>query len=750
MLGRVLLVLAVTTWIILDIGLSPAMSAPKPNILFMVMDDVGIDQLSLFGYGGPGVGPLAPPKTPTLNALAKSGVLFRNVWASAECSPSRAGFFTGRYPLRTNVMAALLPSDLAASQVSPYETTTPNILRTAGYQSALFGKFHLTNSPTNPQTPSTDPYQGTPVTQLGWDYFKGWYDGGPNSIDTTAGGVAATGTYKCGYVPSTAIDPAQGADSGACYKPNGACTYLTGGTPGQTCVESGGILKPNAQCGALPGELTFDTQNGYYVGELAENPGPGQPAVIKTPQDPVSRGYRTSLEADFAIQWIKTRAANTPWMATLSFSAAHTPYQPAPHALVNTKATLAANDCSDSATDSRALMTQMIEALDSEFGRVLTETGLAKRNRDGSISFDPKKSNTMIVVVGDNGSYVNDVRLPFDPAHSKGTVYQTGVWVPLIVAGPMVAMPNRTVESMVNTVDLFKLFGEVAGVDVRKAVPPKHGLDARPMLPYLLNPDQDIAPIRETNFTQYGENTRSTSHANGGCVIPSVNTCTTLLPTKYVCETYYGGLWYGAGTSVDIPEPYKSGNGLESCCQVNQYLHSINAPLAALLPTSSYAVRNRSYKLIRQTVVDYDPAHPDLGDACLSTTTDEFYRINQARTKPRLDHPDGTLANNYLALGTAAGSGASQLGEPAKANYIALVKSLANTINSYKPCPGDANLDAVVNQKDLADQRKWIGITAGTSTWWDMNGDGYTDDVDRAALAQLTASLCTLAPGQAR
>ena len=77
--------------------------ARRPNILFIIMDDVGIDQLPVFGYAR-----VDPPTTPNINAIASAGVLFRNVWAMAECSPSRAMFFEGRYPLRTNVFGALL------------------------------------------------------------------------------------------------------------------------------------------------------------------------------------------------------------------------------------------------------------------------------------------------------------------------------------------------------------------------------------------------------------------------------------------------------------------------------------------------------------------------------------------------------------------------------------------------------------------------------------------------------------------
>ncbi|WP_395660443.1 sulfatase [Aestuariivirga sp.] len=759
MLRRMVGMLASVIAGLIGLDVLPAMSAAKPNILFVVMDDVGIDQLELFGYGGVGFGPLAPPKTPTLDEIAQRGVRFANTMASPECSPSRVSFFTGRYPLRHNVMAAILPPDLAASQLSPYETTTPNILRKAGYTSALFGKSHFTNAPTYPQVPSTDPYQGTAVTQLGWDYFKGWYDGGPSDIDTTAGGIAAAGTYKCGYVPTKRADPVNGADSGACYKADNSCVNMSIGTgavaPGLSCLASGGILQPSVSCETPPGNLNFNQQNGYYVSELVENPGQGQPAVKKSPADPASRGYRTTLEADFAIDWIKKQPKNKPWMVTVAFSAAHTPYQPAAPGLAYNKSTTLGNDCADSATESRALMTQMIEGVDRELKRILIETGIARKGWNGSLVYNSKTANTVVVVVADNGSFANNVRLPFDAAHSKGTVYQTGVWVPLIVAGPMVKSPNRTVRSMVNIVDLFQLFGDVAGVDVRKAVPATHGLDSKPLLPYLVNPRQDASPIRTTNFTQYGSNTRSTSHVDGACVVNSINTCTTLFPTKDLCEDGYGGTWYGEGTDVDIPEPYKSGSGLTTCCQVNQYLNSVSQPLVALLPNNSYGMRNQSYKLIRQTVTNIDLEGDSTltadGANCAVETTDEFYRIDEKPRNPRLDRPTGDSANNLLPPGTEAGAGSTALSSPARENYDALDQALNDTLNSQKACPGDANLDALVNQADVQNQADWITITNGASTWWDLDGDGYTDDDDAQALFDLTANPnCDLGQGQYR
>src|SRR5215467_10405787 len=54
-------------------------TAKRPNILFIIMDDVGIDQLTAFGYGG-----IDSAYTPNINTIAHAGVRFRNVWAMPE------------------------------------------------------------------------------------------------------------------------------------------------------------------------------------------------------------------------------------------------------------------------------------------------------------------------------------------------------------------------------------------------------------------------------------------------------------------------------------------------------------------------------------------------------------------------------------------------------------------------------------------------------------------------------------------
>lgn len=199
---------------------SRRMPGQPPNILFIIMDDVGIDQMASFGYGG-----ATPPRIPTIDTLAEQGIRFRNTWAMPACSTTRALVFNGRLPARTNVNTAIGSSDLANSMMSPYELTTPRLLAQQGYQSALFGKFHIALQGMN-QAGLLLPYS------LGWDYFAGWMDdtGDPSSIDAWAGiqtperDAGKKGPWPCGFVGGahdTGSDGVtQGANAGACYMPD--------------------------------------------------------------------------------------------------------------------------------------------------------------------------------------------------------------------------------------------------------------------------------------------------------------------------------------------------------------------------------------------------------------------------------------------------------------------------------------------------------------------------------------------------
>ncbi|MGH8224952.1 MAG: sulfatase-like hydrolase/transferase [Gammaproteobacteria bacterium] len=681
---------------------------PEPNILFIVFDDLGLDQLDTFGYGGPN-----PAATPNLDAIADVGVRFRNAWSMPECTPTRAMFYQGRYPFRTNMPNVIVSNTLANSQFSPFEVDTPKLLAAKGYESGYFGKWHLAG-------PDYNPYEnGTPAV-LGWNYFYGFIEGSPYPLDTTAGGVAPTGSYACGFVPD-ASQPG-GADAGACYQPDNSCSDLTktdtGIAPGLACVQAGGVFEPNAACQATPpSNLDFQTMNGYYVSPLVINNPDGSVDLVP-PTDPRSREYRTQLEADAAIKWINSRPKGTPWMATLAFSAIHTPYQQPPLDMLPTGTPDNSKLSCTATVGVRLLANQMTAAIDYELARVLIQTGLATRNDDGSLNYNPAATNTWIVMVSDNGSYATIVHPPFDYTRAKGFVYQTGVWVPLIVAGPKVANPSREVSAMINVADLFELFGEIAGIDVHEAVPASHMLDSQPVMPYLTDPNQSA--IRTTNFTETAESIALPGQKAPPCVVSvgSINVCLQVFPEQGLCEAN-AGIWYGPGSGACGSA---GGDGCATCCDVKIYAN----PNVTLLAEASRAIRNDDYKL----VVNQYPA-------CIQPQTQyEFYQINEATPVPKLDTEDSDLL-------TSPSLPPQGLNDEELANFNALNDDLETLLATHIDCPGDGNEDMLVNQEDVDNWQFFSQFTGQqNSSWYDFNLDGLTNDQDLQIIEQNLGADC--------
>lgn len=705
-----------------------AASKSTPNILFIIMDDVGIDQMTSFGYGGN-----SPAAMPVIDTLANNGIRFRNNWSMPACSPSRAVFFEGRFPMRSHVNGALGPSDLANSMVSPFDYTAPKILKEKNYTSGLFGKFHLGLQGNNP-------FGYSMVRSLGWDYFYGWLDetGDPSSIDTTAGGVGGPApgngkTYSCGFVPGSQYDG--GADSGACYHADNSCKNLTTtdakNPPGRQCLESGGIFNPDTACVAegapMPANISagFQNYNAHYVSPLDISESTGKTEQLP-PTDKRARTFRGVAPIDRAVEWIKSQPANQPWMATVSFATDHTPLQPPPYHLVPANSQdVSGVDCANS-SNWPELSNQMIEAMDKEIGRLLVSTGLATYSPEGTLVYDPKATDTMIVIVGDNGTLGNVVKAPFDPTRAKGTSYQTGVWVPLSVSGPLVVKPNRDVNHMTNIADIYQLFGEIAGVNVHKTVP--WHVDSMAMMPYLKNPSQPS--IRKWNYNQMDPNIQANGSVNGPCVMSGGASCSQIPVTKTVCEDN-GGVWWGEGaqdSDAEGPGPVP----LKYCCEVNQYLHNEGGVPVSDLPKinslGSTGIRNQRYKIVHNRSKLYD----DAADACYDYVSDELYEINESKIKPKLDYANkDLLVNGFDALT------ANQ-----KRNYRALEKKLSALNESVVQCDGDGNLDMVVNQKDLDEWEKFSKINGGASSWYDFNLDGLTNELDRQVIVENFGNHC--------
>ena len=115
---------------------APAWSqARKPNIVFILVDNVGWGDFSV--YGG-------TTATPRIDKMAREGIRFNNYNVEVQCTPTRGAIMTGRHPVRTGTYSVIPPPGRPAG-LSRWEYTIAKLLSDAGYATALYGKWHLGN-----------------------------------------------------------------------------------------------------------------------------------------------------------------------------------------------------------------------------------------------------------------------------------------------------------------------------------------------------------------------------------------------------------------------------------------------------------------------------------------------------------------------------------------------------------------------------------------------------------------------------
>lgn len=111
----------------LVVGRASAAEPSKPNIIFILSDDVGLGNISCYGGSF---------QTPQIDALAKGGTRFEHCFACPLCGPSRATCLTGRYVFRTGML-----TNQSAGQMHRDEIMVPKVLKPAGYVTAAVGKW---------------------------------------------------------------------------------------------------------------------------------------------------------------------------------------------------------------------------------------------------------------------------------------------------------------------------------------------------------------------------------------------------------------------------------------------------------------------------------------------------------------------------------------------------------------------------------------------------------------------------------
>lgn len=130
--------------------------AGKPNIIVILVDDLGYGDLACYGA--------TDMQTPYIDSLVVSGMRFDNFYANCPvCSPTRASLLTGRYPDLVGV-PGVVRTHIANNwgYLDPRVVTLPQVLKRAGYHTAIVGKWHLGLA--SPNTPN----------ERGFDHFHGF------------------------------------------------------------------------------------------------------------------------------------------------------------------------------------------------------------------------------------------------------------------------------------------------------------------------------------------------------------------------------------------------------------------------------------------------------------------------------------------------------------------------------------------------------------------------------------------------
>jgi hypothetical protein len=163
-----------------------------------------------------------------------------------------------------------------------------------------------------------------------------------------------------------------------------------------------------------------------------------------------STEYITTKFTDLAIDWIN--AQDQPWFCWLAYNAPHTPFHLPPD-FMHSQGILP-TDSAAIADNPLPYYLAMIESVDYDMGRLMDNIP------------EDELDNTIIIFIGDNGTTASVIQAPYTSNRAKGTLYQGGIHVPLVVSGAGVNRTNEREEALVNMTDLFSTIVELTGTDL--------------------------------------------------------------------------------------------------------------------------------------------------------------------------------------------------------------------------------------------------------------------------------------------
>ncbi len=387
---------------------------PPPNIVVILADDLGFGD---FGAYATRFGTLAPAPTPRMDALAAEGMLFTQAHsANGVCTPSRYSLLTGKYNFRTFTDISW---DFAAPDIPSSDVTLAEFLKTQGYDTAAFGKWHLggffydrTGAPyTARYNPITDP------AAVDWEHRL---DGHAvdNGFDIFRGLAVTINLTPYVWVKEDRVQ---------FYDPNL------------------GTYRDALNTDAFHSFTLDELYAGLTVGATG-SPGLGDPSYKMANADPVMLGEVES--------YLAARAKNpVPFFAYVAMYSPHLPWNIAPE--FQGAVGFPYGD--------------WMADIDSRIGRVIS-----------AIDNNGLRDNTLLILTSDNGPEIDAFLNSRDNGRDsngplrgiKHDVWEGGTRVPFVVRWPGQVAPGSVSDELIWHGDVFATIAAYLGADLPSDVAP--------------------------------------------------------------------------------------------------------------------------------------------------------------------------------------------------------------------------------------------------------------------------------------